>query len=293
MDPFHQHFSLRNRDLQYPFATHQRIPFAAAIVIAVLVPIVIIAFTTLGIGGISRLHRSRSSSVAFHDRLYEFNTAVRGILSSEALVFLVTVVFKKACGKPRPDLIDRCQPQDMSDDPPIYGLASIAVCTQQDQGILQDGFQSFPSGHSSGMYECMTANTILTLLVAAFAGLFFLTLYLSFKVQPLSPLHGTSFWRALVVLTPTLAASLIALSRIMDARHHPFDVLFGSFLGILSSVVAWKMYFPRGSLRGDGYGELKGSGNGDEELRDMGRVERGRQDSPGARAGFSGRSRSE
>ena len=43
-------------------------------------------------------------------------------------------------------------------------------------------------------------------------------------------------WRTLVVLIPTLVASCIAISRIMDARHHPFDVLFGSAMGIL---VAW------------------------------------------------------
>jgi len=41
------------------------------------------------------------------------------------------------------------------------------------------------------------------------------------------------------VLVPTLGAALIAVSRIMDARHHPFDVLFGSLLG---TVVAWCSY---------------------------------------------------
>lgn len=41
------------------------------------------------------------------------------------------------------------------------------------------------------------------------------------------------------MLIPTLGAALIAISRIMDARHHPFDVLSGSFLG---AVVAWCSY---------------------------------------------------
>jgi membrane-associated phospholipid phosphatase len=29
-------------------------------------------------------------------------------------------------------------------------LQTIAICTQTDNYILQDGFKSFPSGHSSG-----------------------------------------------------------------------------------------------------------------------------------------------
>lgn len=34
------------------------------------------------------------------------------------------------------------------------------------------------------------------------------------------------------------------MSRIMDARHHPFDVLFGSLLGILCAWGAYRQYFP-------------------------------------------------
>jgi diacylglycerol diphosphate phosphatase/phosphatidate phosphatase len=51
-------------------------------------------------------------------------------------------------------------------------------------------------------------------------------------------------WRTVVVLIPTLAASCIAISRIMDARHHPFDVLFGSAMGILVAWGSYRQYFP-------------------------------------------------
>ena len=30
----------------------------------------------------------------------------------------------------------------------------------------------------------------------------------------------------------------------MDARHHPFDVLSGSVLGITTALVSWRQYFP-------------------------------------------------
>lgn len=51
-------------------------------------------------------------------------------------------------------------------------------------------------------------------------------------------------WKTYVVLVPTLAAALIAISRIMDARHHPFDVISGSLLGVLTAFAAYRQYFP-------------------------------------------------
>jgi diacylglycerol diphosphate phosphatase/phosphatidate phosphatase len=34
-----------------------------------------------------------------------------------------------------------------------YGLQNITICDQKDNYILQDGFKSFPSGHSSGKHQ--------------------------------------------------------------------------------------------------------------------------------------------
>lgn len=48
----------------------------------------------------------------------------------------------------------------------------------------------------------------------------------------------------MLCLFPTLGAGLIAITRIEDARHHPFDVIFGSFLGILCAYVSYRQYFP-------------------------------------------------
>ncbi|KAL8776089.1 MAG: hypothetical protein Q9213_008392 [Squamulea squamosa] len=51
-------------------------------------------------------------------------------------------------------------------------------------------------------------------------------------------------WKTFIVMIPTLAAALIAVSRIMDARHHPFDVISGSMLGMLVAWGAYRQYFP-------------------------------------------------
>ena len=51
-------------------------------------------------------------------------------------------------------------------------------------------------------------------------------------------------WKTLLVMTPILAATLVAVSRIMDARHHPFDVITGSLLGVACAMVSYRQYFP-------------------------------------------------
>lgn len=51
-------------------------------------------------------------------------------------------------------------------------------------------------------------------------------------------------WKAFIVLTPALSAAVVAGTRIMDARHHPFDVLTGSAMGILVAWISYRQYFP-------------------------------------------------
>ncbi|KAL2427078.1 putative diacylglycerol pyrophosphate phosphatase 1 [Exophiala dermatitidis] len=228
--PFSQHFSLNNISIQYPYAVHERIPIHIALVLSGAFPAAVILVYTLFIDGLFSHHhqraRSRFNRYTFADRLWELNCGWLGLLLAQGAAFVITGTLKNLCGKPRPDLIDRCQPQTGAADGVPYGLVTKAICTQQDEAIMQDGFRSFPSGHSS----------------SSFAGLFFLSLYLAAKLHVLD--HRGEVWRTVIVLIPTLAASCIAMSRIMDARHHPFDVLFGSALGILCAWGAYRQYFP-------------------------------------------------
>ena len=80
-----------------------------------------------------------------------------------ATTFFITQGAKDLFGKPRPDLLARCQL-----DPDQVGrytlggfgerlpewnqLVSWTICRQKDEGTLNDGFQSFPSGHASSEY---------------------------------------------------------------------------------------------------------------------------------------------
>ena len=137
---------------------------------------------------------------------------------------MITNALKNATGKPRPDFIDRCQPKPDAADPVPYGLSTDEVCTRRD--LLKDGYRSFPSGHSS----------------SSFAGLFYLSLYLAGKLHIWD--SRAFVWKTFLVIVPTLGAALIAISRIEDARHHPFDVITGSLLGVACAWVSYRQYFP-------------------------------------------------
>lgn len=52
-------------------------------------------------------------------------------------------------GRPRPDMLSRCQPPADAVDPK-FGLTSVSICTSDiNSHMMIDGFKSFPSGHSS------------------------------------------------------------------------------------------------------------------------------------------------
>lgn len=78
--------------------------------------------------------------------------------------------------------------------------------------------------------------------IASFAGLFYLSLYLSGKLHIMD--KRGEVWKTIIVIAPCLAATLIAVSRIMDARHHPFDVITGSLLGVFTAWASYRQYFP-------------------------------------------------
>ncbi|KAI4176014.1 MAG: hypothetical protein LQ343_001296 [Gyalolechia ehrenbergii] len=234
VEPYHQHFSLRNYTLQYPYTVHETVPVPLLFVLNTLIPALVIAIYALLIDGLFSRHKEAVprdghrtlGKYRLKDRLWELNCGLLGLLLSQGAAFVITGALKNATGKPRPDLIDRCQPLTGSADAPVYGLSNYTICTQKDHKMLKDGFRSFPSGHSS----------------SAFAGLFYLSIYLAAKMHVLD--NRGEVWKTFIVLIPTLGAALIAISRIMDARHHPFDVISGSLLGTVVAWAAYRQYFP-------------------------------------------------
>lgn len=198
-----------------------------------LFPLVVIALYTLFVDGLFSHNKPQdpvsgkkklTGPYRFKDRLWELNCGVLGLLLSQGLAFVVTTALKNTCGRPRPDLIDRCQPS-RTHDPTPFGLSNSTIC-DGDPALIKDGFRSWPSGHSS----------------SAFAGLVYLSLWVCGKLHVMD--NRGEVWKTILVMIPILAATLVAVSRIMDARHHPFDVITGAALGTLCAFVSYHQYFP-------------------------------------------------
>jgi diacylglycerol diphosphate phosphatase/phosphatidate phosphatase len=76
----------------------------------------------------------------------------------------------------------------------------------------------------------------------SFAGLGFLALYLAGKLHLFDRRgHAAKAWLS---LAPYAAATLIAISRTMDYRHHWHDVVVGALLGTVVSYFTYRQYYP-------------------------------------------------
>jgi len=196
-------------------------------------------------------------------KLWEFNAGWMGLGLSFALAFFITSGIKNLIGKPRPDLLARCQPdlndiaahvvggygQDISQR---WTLVSSSICTQTDTKLLNEGFRSFLSGHSS----------------MSWSGLLYLSLWLASKFNMLIPYLGHSapkrndednteqdsrdraaappVFGAIIVLIPICLAFWICSTRYVDFKHQGIDIFSGSVLGIITSWVGFRWY--HGSL---------------------------------------------
>lgn len=119
--------------------------------------------------------RNTPASLIWKRKLWELHVGWLGLAVSLVTAWFFTQGTKNMFGKPRPDLLDRCQPDFENAAKYAVGgflgeastgrLYSAAICQQTDSDKLDDGFRSYPSGHSS----------------SAAAGLVYLSLFLASK----------------------------------------------------------------------------------------------------------------
>ncbi|KAI9229621.1 MAG: phosphatidic acid phosphatase type 2/haloperoxidase [Piptocephalis tieghemiana] len=204
---FKRHFSPKDPEISFPFTQSPTVPVIPLFLLSYLVPFAAISVIAL----------------ISHRRWHHYHFAVQGLLCSLAFTALITHILKNTVGRPRPDLLDRCQPH-LPDPVPI--LVDISVCKEDTEYLINDGFKSFPSGHSS----------------YSFAGLGYLGFYLAGQFRLLRA--HTPPWKSLLVLVPFLMALLVAVSRISDYRHHWSDVMVGSILGVSCAWYFYRRHFP-------------------------------------------------
>lgn len=163
----HRPFSPVDSDISFPYVEHEKISTGVLVVVSVVAPAIITALVALiftpgptAPGGLSRARIWRY-------KLWEWNTAWMGLALGLATTFFFTEGLKNLIGKPRPDLLSRCNLDPATVQQYALGgeggqlplwnlLISSTACRQPDTSKLNDGFASFPSGHSSCKY-CLTA----------------------------------------------------------------------------------------------------------------------------------------
>ncbi|XP_030492023.2 lipid phosphate phosphatase 2 isoform X1 [Cannabis sativa] len=190
-------------DLKYPLKSNT-VPIWAVPIYAILLPIAIFLFV---------YYRRRD--------VYDLHHAILGLFFSVLVTGVLTDSIKNAVGRPRPDFFWRCFP----DGKDFYDKWGDVVC-HGDINVIKEGHKSFPSGHTSW----------------SFAGLGFLSLYLSGKVKVFD--RKGHIAKLCIVFLPLLVASLVGISRVDDYWHHWQDVFAGGLLGLTVATFCYLQFFP-------------------------------------------------
>ena len=271
-------FDLRDRTISFPYH-EDTVSGAVLIIISLIAPGAIVFFVSLILVPGPTVPKDTPKSLIWRRKIWEINTGWMGLGISLAGAFMVTEGLKKLYGKPRPDLIARCNPAVDNLSQFIVGglypnlepmplMVSHEICRQPDIKILRDGFASFPSGHSS----------------FSFAGLLYLSFFLASKFSIYIPYlpatspsdafqssHFSDYHRSrtnpsnddsensssiplrnrsaapplpalILVFAPIGACLFVTASRFFDNRHHGFDIISGSIIGIFFGWFGFRWY---------------------------------------------------
>ena len=242
-------FGLDNEAISYPYKDNT-VSFLVLVIITIVAPGVIIFVLALALTDSDlSLTKPASRSPAWRRRLWSLHIGWLGLALSLAGSFFITTGLKDLVGKPRPNLIARCDPDLSNIQAHVVGglgflfeeapvLVTKSICRQKDSGIVKDGFASFPSGHSS----------------FSFAGLGYLALWLCAKLAisiPYLSLNTRSartaaaappLYLLTLVLAPVAIAIFVCASRWSDNQHAGFDIISGALIGIVFSWGSFRYY---------------------------------------------------
>ncbi|EGV61548.1 Diacylglycerol pyrophosphate phosphatase 1 [Yamadazyma tenuis] len=209
--PFQRQFFVDDLTISHPFAENERVSNSGLFFYAVWIPLTVIIIIGL-------IFTKPANKV------YVTYISVMGLLIAVFTASITTDILKNFIGRHRPDFLARCIPR--ADTPTGVMVFAKDVCTTDNTDRLMDGFRTTPSGHSS----------------ISFSGLGYLSFWLA--GQLIVKHYQSGAWRSIVAFAPSFGASLIALSRTEDYRHHFIDVIIGSILGLGIGYWSYFRYFP-------------------------------------------------
>lgn len=178
--PNRRPFSLEDPNISFPYTEHETVPSWLLVTCSVGLPLLLIPFITLVFVPGHTVPHGTPKALIWKRKLWELHVGWLGLAMSVAGAWFITNGMKNMCGKPRPDALARCNPD--VDNVALYyvggvnvadgfqRLVSADICrgmADHDDAadILEDGFRSYPSGHSS----------------SAAAGLVYLSLFIASK----------------------------------------------------------------------------------------------------------------
>ncbi|KAI1175413.1 acid phosphatase/Vanadium-dependent haloperoxidase [Nemania sp. FL0916] len=159
-------FSLLDANIAFPFTQHETVTSGLLLTFNAVVPIVVIVVVALVFVPGRTVPEGTPASLVWKRKLWELHIGWLGLALSLISAWIVTQGMKNLFGKPRPDLLSRCQPDLANFAEHVVGftspvltnaagatyvgqLVSASICTNTDKALLDDGFRSYPSGHAS------------------------------------------------------------------------------------------------------------------------------------------------
>lgn len=151
-------FDVADPAISFPYVAKEKISTGTLVIVSLVVPAIIIFIITLFIG-LGPAAGKTSRTAALRRKLWEWNAGWMGLAVALAIAFFISNGTKNVVGKPRPDMLARCDPDlsrtlnstvggiGKSVDEGI-NLVSWTIC-RNPGATLDDGFRSFPSGHST------------------------------------------------------------------------------------------------------------------------------------------------
>lgn len=256
---FHRPFSLADVSIAYPNKP-DIVSIPVVIVVALIAPAVIIAM--LNLAGVSLFH-DRLQKDTWRRVLWEIHVGWLGLCAGLAATLFVTSGLKDMVGKPRPNLLARCNPNLANISGFIVGgfgdslnseaeaLVTSAICVQADHRLLDDAFAAFPSGHSS--FSSAGLVYLSLWLCARFSlSIPFLDLDLGRRSQGSGNRKAVTFardrqaapplWQLAVAFTPLVTALFICSSRYADFHHAGVDIIAGAIIGTLFAWASFRFY---------------------------------------------------
>ncbi|KAI1811146.1 acid phosphatase/Vanadium-dependent haloperoxidase [Poronia punctata] len=175
--PNKRHFSLLDNNISFPVTEHETVNSALLLICNAVIPIVVILVVALIFVPGRTVPQGTPASLVWKRKLWELHIGWLGLALSLISAWIITQGMKNLFGKPRPDMLSRCMPDVDNVAEYIVGfnanltasytgqLVEASICKNPDKAFLDDGFRSYPSGHSS----------------SAAAGLIYLSFFLASK----------------------------------------------------------------------------------------------------------------